>query len=99
MARHYSKKTPKVRDGKVQKKNRTALTPNYYNTPQSYPVLDRKRPGAGYKHLIRKRDLYRFIEIIPDWDELAVGLNAVVLAPGEPGAMGWHSPGVGWQLG
>ena len=39
------KTTPKVRDGKVQRKNRWALTPNYENTPQDRPVFDRRRAG------------------------------------------------------
>ena len=32
--------------------------------------------------------------MLPDWDRLAVGLNAVVLAPGEFNVGGFHVPGV-----
>lgn len=94
MVIYYRKTTPKVKQGKVQRKNRAALTPTYYNNPQPYPVLDKEKPGRGYRHLIRKKDLYRFIDIIPEWEELAKGLNAVLLARGQLGALGWHMPGI-----
>ncbi len=57
-------------------------------------VIDRKRPGEGYKHLLNKSDIYLFLELLPDWNHLAVGLNAIVLAPGEWGLDGYHVPGV-----
>ncbi|MBN2089849.1 hypothetical protein JW964_09550 [candidate division KSB1 bacterium] len=93
--RNYPRKsTPKVKGGKVQKKNNWVLTPNYYNTRQPYPVFDKERPGSGYTHLIKRKDLYDFIDLIPEWDELAKGLDAVVLAAGDDEALGWHIPGV-----
>ena len=96
MSRFISRRktTPKVRGGKVQRKNRSKPTPNYYNTPQSVPVLERQRPGPGYRHLIRKAHLVDFISILPDWDELSIGLNAVLLAPAEEDADGWHDEGI-----
>lgn len=94
MKRYPRKVTPRVVDGKVQRKNRAAPTPTYWNTPQDLPVLDRRRPGAGYRHLITKQDLAKFIALLPDWAGLSKGLNAVVLAPGEPWSHGWHTAGV-----
>jgi hypothetical protein len=88
------KTTPKVRDGKVQRKNRNAVTPHYLNTPQDRPAVDRQRPGQGYRHLLTKRQVHQFIDLLPDWCELSRGLRAVVLAPGERGVLGWHRPGV-----
>ena len=88
------KTTPKVRGGKVQRKNRSAPTPSYENTPQDRPVIDRRRPGDGHRHVLLARDVYRFIDLLPDWAELSRGLNAVVLAPGDPRRHGWHRPGV-----
>src|SRR5262245_5964892 len=85
---------PKVRDGKVQRKNRWQETPNCYNTEQPEPVIDRQRPGWGYRHLVRKGDLRRFIRLIPHWTELSIGLNVVVLAGGNDCNMGWHRPGL-----
>jgi len=88
------KSAPKVRGGRVQKKNNWAETPDYYTADQPLPVVDRRRPGAGYRHLLKQRDIEEFIAILPQWDELSVGLNAIVLAAGTDDAMGWHEPGV-----
>lgn len=93
--RRFNRKTaPKVRDGTVQRKNRWEMPANYYNTPQGELVFDRERPGHGYKHLLRLDDVRRFLGVLPMWDELSDGLNAVVLARGEPDCQGWHYPGV-----
>ena len=93
--RRFNRKTaPKVRDGTVQFKNRWEMPANYYNTAQKELVFDRERPGHGYKHLLRLDDVRRFIHLLPMWDELSEGLNAVVLARGEEGAQGWCYPGV-----
>lgn len=84
----------KVRDGKVQRKNRTNLSPHYEQTPQSRPAVDRQRPGSGHRHFLTKKHLYKFIDLLPDWPELSRGLNAVVLARAHPEAMGWYKPGI-----
>ena len=94
MRRGQHKSTPRVVDGKVQRKNRSAQTPNPYNTPQNVPTIDKERPGQGYRHIVRKRDLIQFIGILPDWDELSRGLNVVLLAPGECDVDGWHDTGI-----
>jgi len=88
------KVTPKVVRGKVQKKNSHAITFNYWDHDPGYPVIDRQRPGAGRRHLLNKADIQKFIDILPDWDELSKGLKAVVLAPGERGLYGWFEDGV-----
>lgn len=93
--RYFNRKTdPKVIGGLVQKKNNWASTPDYYNTEQRTPVIDRRRPGKGFRHLLRQRDILDFIGILPDWDELSAGLNAVVLAPGRYDVYGYHTRGV-----
>ena len=96
MFRMRARKTaPRVVNGKVQRKNRTALTPTYFNTPQFTPVIDRYKPGFGYRHILKKRDVLAFIELLPDWKELSKGLRAVILAPGEYNTGGYYqSPGV-----
>ena len=58
------------------------------------PVIDRQRPGKGYRHVLMQRDIETFIGLLPDWAELSRGLNAIVLAPGEYRSNGWHTPGV-----
>ena len=87
------KTTPRVRDGKVQRKNRWRPTRNCYNVSQPVPVIDRQKPGWGYRHLVRKEHLRRFIRLIPEWDTLSIGLNVLILAQGCDDALGWHMPG------
>src|SRR4051794_35379689 len=94
MRNGHRKSTPKVRDGKVQRKNRATPTPSYWNTLPEMPIIDRQRPGEGGRHLLMKRDVERFIELLPDWRELSVGLRAILLAPSNGRSMGWHRPGV-----
>jgi len=93
MPHHRRKSTPKVRGGKVQRKNRSARTPTIY-TWQGHLVVDKEKPGRGYKHLAGKWDVRRFLGILPQWDELSGGLNTVLLAEGGYGCMGWHRPGI-----
>src|SRR5262249_51992511 len=83
--RHTSprKSTPKVKTGQVRKKNKRGLRPGYYEAPLPRMILiDRRRPYKGYKHVLSTSDIHRFLELLPDWNTLAVGLNAIVLAPG-----------------
>ena len=94
MTRFNRRTTPKVTDGRVQKKNRHAPTPTYWNTHPRVPVIDKERPGRGYRHLLRKNDVVEVIGMIPDWDELAIGLDAVLLAKAEFDCDGWHHRGV-----
>src|SRR5579871_6690045 len=88
------KSTPRVIQGRVQKKNNWTASPDYYTTSYAMPVVDRKRPGEGYRHLLKKRDIDDFLALLPDWPELSKGLNAIVLAPGEYDMDGYHVPGV-----
>jgi hypothetical protein len=88
------KTTPKVVGGKPLRKNRWAKTPNYYDTPQDIPAIDRRRPGLGYRHALKKRDVERFIRLLPDWKELSRGLNVIAIVAGDPTCFGWHVPGV-----
>ncbi len=50
MSTYHRKTTPREKGGRVQKKNNWEEAPNYYNTFQVVPVLDRKRPGLGHHH-------------------------------------------------
>ena len=88
------KTTPKVKSGRVCKKHNHKLTPHYWQTPQKLPVLDRERPGKGYRHLLRKKDIINFISILPDWDELSVGLDAVLLSSARGITDGWYRVGI-----
>jgi hypothetical protein len=51
------KSAPRVIKGRVQKKNNWDLSPDYYDAPlPSMVVVDRKRPGEGYKHVLNKTE-------------------------------------------
>ncbi|MCA8944343.1 MAG: hypothetical protein KDB80_17390 [Planctomycetes bacterium] len=94
MVQYPRKTNPGVRDGTVQKKHRTDDSPHYRNYFQATPVIDRLRPGAGFRHLLRKPEVVRFIGLLPDWAELSRGLDAVVLAPGHRDRMGYYDLGI-----
>lgn len=47
-------------------------------------MFERQRPGKGFRHVLRKSDIERFIALLPDWDELSRGLDGIVLLPGDP---------------
>src|SRR4051794_2543456 len=84
----------KVRDGRVLKKNNWRLNPGDYRTlAQSEIRLHRRRPPDGSRHLITIAELRRFLALLPDWDEVAVGLDAIVLDSASDCA-GWCGPGV-----
>ena len=85
---HKNKTTPKVVGGKTQKKNNHKLTPNYWNTEQSEIQIDEEKPGKGFKHFLKKRDILKFIEIIPNWAVYSQGLDAIVLSSGDSDADG-----------
>lgn len=94
MKNFYRKSAPRVKTGTVQRKNRWSVTPKYRNAGRNYPVFDKERPGAGYRHLIRKKELCRFVDIVPEWDVLSKDLDAVVLSAGAYDHLGWHNQGV-----
>src|ERR1041384_1374400 len=95
MQRGNRRSALRVVGGRVQKKNNWDRSFDYYSAPDPrLIVIDRKRPGVGYRHVLSKKDIHRFLELLPDWNELAVGLNAIVLAPGDCDADGYHAPGV-----
>ena len=91
----YSRRTtPKVKNGKVQRKNKCEQSPNYYLKRRDSLLIERRKPGKGFRHLLTRDDIEGFIELIPGWDELSLGLNAVVLNEGSYRWLGYHVHGV-----
>lgn len=84
----------KVKNGRVQKKNNHKLTPNYWNTRQDVLQIDMEPAGKGYKHFLKKRDIIKFLEILPNWEEIDVEFDAILLAAGEYNTDGWYTNGV-----
>jgi hypothetical protein len=103
MKRSQRKTNPGVMAGTVQKKNRTDRSPTYASASRDQPVLHRQRPGFGYRHILRQEDVHRFVDLLPGWERLSLGLKALVLAPGQWNCDGWHRPGVvavcAWERG
>ena len=100
-AQMHRRTAMKVRNGRVLKKNNWRLDPGDYRAlPQSEIRLDRRRPCEGSRHLITIAQLRTFIRLLPDWDEVAIGLDAIVLDSADDCA-GWCAPGVvaicGWD--
>jgi hypothetical protein len=74
----------KVADGQVRRKNRHTPT-----THRGY-VIDRESPGKGYHHVLSKRDLQDFLDLLPDWPALSHRLERIVLAAGSVDDQGCH---------
>ncbi|MBV1907940.1 MAG: hypothetical protein KUG78_01380 [Kangiellaceae bacterium] len=71
----YNRKTsPKVIGGHVQRKN------NHQKTAQQGYVVDRVKPSRGFIHVLSKRDIHDFVEMLPDWIDISVGIEAIFLA-------------------
>jgi hypothetical protein len=74
----------KVKNGRVQRKNRHAFT------SRERLEIARQSPGASRRHVLSKRDVLAFIDIIPDWDKLSVRLERIVLSAVDSDWDGWH---------
>ena len=64
----------KVKAGRVQRKNR------HRPTAHEGFVLDRESPGRGFIHVVTKRDVQAFLDIIPEWNRFSERLERIVLA-------------------
>lgn len=77
MIRSYNRKTsPKVIGGLVQRKN------NHTRTARLGYVVDRYRPGKGYRHVLKKKDVHDFTDLIPGWDTYSEGIESIILDVG-----------------
>jgi hypothetical protein len=93
----------RVRDGRVQKKNNWSPDRgDYFALRQDEVRIDRRAPGPGFRHVLTVPQLRSFVALLPDWDEVAAGLDAIVLDEGRD-CMGWHDNGVvavcAWEQG
>lgn len=70
------KTTPKVRDGKVQRKNRHAPT-----RLNSLSVgIDPVKQGSSRRQVVTKEDVWKFIRLIPDWKRVSSDLDLIYLS-------------------
>jgi hypothetical protein len=94
MAAHRRTAT-RVKDGRVQKKNNwEPAERSIHATVQDEIHIERRDPGDGYRHLVTVAQLRQFLHLLPDWGELTVGLDAIVLDDGNQDCMGWCTEGV-----
>jgi hypothetical protein len=85
----------RVRAGRVGKKNNWKRDRrDYFAWSQAEIRLDRRNPGVGYRHAVTVPELRTFVGLLPDGDEIAIGLDAIVLGEGRDDAMGWYDEGV-----
>jgi len=56
-------------------------------------AASRRRTTGRWIAAITVAQLREFLDLLPDWDQLTIGLNAIVL-DAEQDAVGWCSPGV-----
>src|SRR5262245_49027787 len=94
MHRFHRKSAPGVRNGRVRRQNNWRQTPSCYSVPQLVPAIDRRRPGEGSRHLLLKRDIERFIDLLPHWEDISRGLDVIVLDRNRPDCYGWYDRGV-----
>lgn len=81
----------------TQLSSRTSVAlraPPHHNASCIYPQIYRKHPGPGHRHVLLVRHVRGFLSTLPDWPDLAVGLNTILLAPARPDCDGFHRPGV-----
>ena len=75
MRTSYNRRTAtRIKDGRVQRKNR------HLPTGLLGYVLDRESPGRVFRHVVSKRDVQTFIDVIPDFHRLCQRLERIVLA-------------------
>src|SRR5262245_5193242 len=87
--RFHRKTSPKVVGGKVQRKNRWRQEPD--SAPPHQVRIERYKPRPGFRHFVSPADVTAFLGLLPDWHNLAVGLNRVVLSA-DRSCLGWFVP-------
>src|SRR4051812_31342446 len=94
MARMHRRTATRVRDGRVRKKNdwRPARD-DYRARPPGEIALERRRPAEWHRHVVSVAQLRAFLPLLPDWEEAAIGLRAIVFDD-DTDCYGWYQAGV-----
>jgi hypothetical protein len=74
----------KVKAGRVQRKNR------HRPTGHDGFVLHRESPGRSFRHVVIKRDIQAFIDVLPNWHRYSERLERIVLASPSEGCDAAH---------
>jgi hypothetical protein len=74
----------------VQRQNNWRRSaPDY--TASHQICIERVKAPPGYRHLVSPTDVSAFLALLPDWRELSIGLQRVVLDD-DVSCFGWHRP-------
>jgi hypothetical protein len=88
--RYHRRTAPKVIDGKVQRQNNWRFSEVDYTATHQIKI-ERYKPRPGYRHLVSPTDVSAFLALLPDWRELSIGLQRVILDD-DVSCFGWHRP-------
>lgn len=83
------KTTPRVKDGRVQRKNHRDP---WYVDEGPLEVLT-EVPGLGYRHVLDEALLREFMATVPDWQRVSRGLRTVSLVQGDEHREGYYFDG------
>jgi hypothetical protein len=61
--------------------------------PQADIPLERRKPADGHRHLVNVPQLRAFLDLLPEWDDIAVGIRAIVLDSNTE-CHGWYQAGI-----
>jgi hypothetical protein len=86
----------KVQGGRARRKNNWKPDRHdYWARTQDEIRLDKLAAGSGYRLLMRIDQLRTVIHMLPHWEHVAVGLDAIALAPGRLPVEGRYFTGRG----
>lgn len=87
----HRRTAPKVKDGRVQRKNRWTRPVNTVGA--NGVAIERVHPGKGFQHAVSQDELFSFLHNLPDWPDLARGLNRIILDEGWDDWYGYYRAG------
>jgi hypothetical protein len=87
--RGQRKTTPRVKDGRVQRKNHRDVW-----SGEAGPLrVETEVPGPGYRHVVSEALLREFMALVPDWEQASRGLRTVILTQGSEQYDGYYGYG------
>ncbi len=87
--RRRSKTTPRVKDGRVQRKNHRDVSTGDGDSVRILVEV----PGLGYRHVVTREQIERFVQLIPDWPVISRGLDEIAFVDGSESRDGYYWDG------
>ena len=67
---------------------------------RAWSYIERRKPAEFHRHVVTVAQLRAFLDLLPDWEQIAVGVRAIVLAS-DTDCYGWYQAGTvaicNWQ--